>query len=269
MATVDLRSKPANSINVSAFVDTASCYCALRSIAEEVLNHSKTTQAWRCTAGAIEDSLAVSTGKWYYPALEGSDVKSKHDVKVMAHQLPDSRTWFTATLMEGQPLPVRSFDHSRLSTLNKGCTGEMRDQIDTTAERPNHLLGQRAVKKSSKGKSLSEDVPPTGDETLNDQSTAVGTVPSREDLSRDGETFGEEKSPAKKGASSDNGAPKENPPSSNNNATREDSPEYKYLHSCLGGDQVVAVQMQNDTSWKAQGCLPGFLCKCGRFIQTP
>ena len=40
-----------------------------------------------------------------------------------------------------------------------------------------------------------------------------------------------------------------------------DSPEYKYLHSCKGGDQVVAVQMQNVSSWNDVGCLPGFWCK--------
>lgn len=40
-----------------------------------------------------------------------------------------------------------------------------------------------------------------------------------------------------------------------------DSPEYKYLHSCKGGDKVVAVQMQNLSSWNDVGCLPGFLCK--------
>ncbi|KAL8804001.1 MAG: hypothetical protein Q9200_005998 [Gallowayella weberi] len=186
----------------------------------------------------------------------------------MTHQLPDTRTWFTATAMEGQPLPVRSFDRSRLSELNERCTGEMKDQMDTTAEKSNHLLVQRAVRKSSKGKSFSEDVPPTSDSTLNDQRTEVGTVPSREDLSRDGETLGEEKSPAKEEALSDNEAPKESPPSNNNKATNEDSPEYKYLHSCLGGDKVVAVQMQNDTSWKAQGCLLGFLCKWGQSVKT-
>ncbi|KAL8679469.1 MAG: hypothetical protein Q9186_004245 [Xanthomendoza sp. 1 TL-2023] len=220
---------------------------------EGVFNGSGKTQAWRCTGSGNEKSLTAFTGKWYYPTSEASDVELKDDVKATTYQLPDTRTWFTATLMEGRPLPLRSFDHHRLSELDGRCTGELGDQQDTTAESSNHLLIQRAVKKPSKAKFSSDD------DTLNDQRPKDEEVPSGEDVYRDTKTTGEEKPPVKEEALSGDGAPRENPPSTNSKATEQDSSEYKYLHSCLGGDRVVAVQMQNDTSWKAQGCLPGFL----------
>ncbi|KAL8726678.1 MAG: hypothetical protein Q9166_006546 [cf. Caloplaca sp. 2 TL-2023] len=213
--------------------------------------------------GGTPNFLKGTSGKWYFPLSEDSHVNSKRVNQIMGHLPPDSRVWYTTTLVHGQQLQVRPSDSSFFSLLEEKCNGIVREQenlpTEITSERYDRkvrapdsmaiestrrarpLLVQRDAQGKPGNKKLS-----SGDESDEDEES-----PAHEEIrsASDGVTSSDTEPPSREELTTDQVTP-----------TNEDSAEYDYLHSCLGGDRVVAVQMQNQSSWDAVGCLPGFLC---------
>ncbi|KAL8862001.1 MAG: hypothetical protein Q9178_001456 [Gyalolechia marmorata] len=249
MATTDSpSSKPANTINTPAFVDTDSCDCRLRSVSSKAAIHSEHTQVWHCIGHDTTSPLPGCSEKWYLQISGENGVKSRGAEEASNFLLPDTRTWYSATVADGQPLQLRPFDSHELDLPKGRCTGEFRDQENTVIKNARPLLIQRGVRIPRDDESLTDNTISTSA----DQEPSDITTPGNEEIPTDEETSSGEDIPSEVDLPDDD----EQLPTEDVN-----SAEYKYLHSCLGGDGAVAVQMQNDSSWNDVGCLPGFLCK--------
>ncbi|KAI4273330.1 MAG: hypothetical protein LQ337_004702 [Flavoplaca oasis] len=320
MATINpRRTKPTDTINSRAFVDTDSCECRLQPIPNEATISSEDTEAWQCLEHHSKNSNEVRFGKWY---LQKSD-KARNSGRAQRSSnyiLPDTRTWYYIALDLNQRLRLRPFDATQLDLQKERCTGDFVNQEGIMDKSPESLLSQRAVKRQSNGRpsnggtldetdasnlsdsddpfNASGDQAPSGDFSTsgneeistNTDSTSDGTLDRTEssNYSDDGDFSNDFSASSDEGTSSNTDSfSTERPSSDEERPTDEDSPsgeevasqadlpddqkvpsedvdspEYKYLHSCKGGDQVVAVQMQNASSWNDVGCLPGFWCKC-------
>lgn len=190
MAMLDVRSER-DTIETSNFIDTASCRCALRLLAEDGVIGPDNTQAWRCIHDHHQDLYRGLSGKWFFPISTASHAIWEDKGKVRRIPRPDTSTWYTASLVNNQPTQIRPHDSHQLSSLDQQCTGELPEN-SILASQDSHLLAQR-------------------------------------DDNGVGENIGD--------------------------------PKNDTTHSCLGGDHVIGVPIQNASSWNTVGCLPGFLCK--------
>ncbi|KAL8918921.1 MAG: hypothetical protein Q9172_005216 [Xanthocarpia lactea] len=249
MATTDSpSSRPANTINAPAFVDTDSCDCRLRSVPYEAAIRSENTQVWHCIGHDTRSPLQGRSEKWYLQISQENGVKSRGAEEASKFLLPDTRTWYSATVADRQPLQLRPFDSHELDLRKGRCTGKVRGQEDTVIKNAKPLLIQRAGRTASNDESLNDNT----SNSSADEEPSDRTTPDNEEIPTDEETPSGEDIPSEADL-----------PDGDEQLPSEDvnSAEYKYLHSCLGGDRAVAVQMQNDSSWNDVGCLPGFLCK--------
>ena len=250
MATTDSPPlKPANTINTPAFVDTDSCDCRLRSVPYKAASHSENTQVWHCIGHDTRSPPQGRSEKWYLQISEENAVISRAAEEAPNFLLPDTRTWYSATVADGQPLQLRPFNSHKLDLRKGRCTGRVRDQEKILIKNAKPRSIQRAVRIPSDNESLNDKTT----NTFADEIPSDITKPGNEEIPTDGETPSEEDILSEVDLPDDED---EQLPSED-----VDSAEYKYLHSCLGGDRAVAVQMQNDSSWNDVGCLPGFLCK--------
>ncbi|KAL8777995.1 MAG: hypothetical protein Q9203_002250, partial [Teloschistes exilis] len=186
----NVRSK-SDATETSNFIDTASCRCALRPIAEDGVIDPADTQAWRCTHDHDQDLYQGLSGKWFFPTSTTSHVELEDNEQVPRAPRPDTTNWYTASLADDQSLQIRARDSHPLSPLDNLCTGELPED-PIVASQDSHLLVQR-----------------------------------------------------------DDNKKEEN----------EEDPKKDATHSCLGGDHVIGVPIQNASSWNTVGCLPGFLCE--------
>ncbi|KAL8994818.1 MAG: hypothetical protein Q9188_006958, partial [Gyalolechia gomerana] len=153
MAKTGIRRKYAKTIASPEFIDTASCHCALRPIAEEAGIDPENTQAWQC----IQNPYKGLSGKWYFPISQKS-----RDESVNGYSLPDTATWFTAKLVDDRPLRARFLDSTQLISSDKQCTGLLGDREEPMAgDSPSPLLIQRDVPNSNDEDSVDSDQTPS------------------------------------------------------------------------------------------------------------
>ncbi|KAL8850319.1 MAG: hypothetical protein Q9221_004734 [Calogaya cf. arnoldii] len=274
MASTDSRSsKPANTIDSPAFVDTDACECRLRSRPDEHAITSEDTRAWHCIRHDTSRPFQSPVEKWYLQLAEERHRNSESDPEAKNYLLPDTRTWYHATLDEGRPVRLRPSGPSELDLQKERCTGLVRSQEDIATESAESPLIQRAVRRPSK-KRPSVDVDGTSDDTDTNDASTDEEIPSDfstsgdEDTSSNRNSFSNDQTPANDEIPTDEETSDTEAVASKADLADDptsafvnvDSPEYKYLHSCRGGDQVIAVQMQDSSSWNDFGCLPGFLC---------
>ncbi|KAL8668284.1 MAG: hypothetical protein Q9168_007087 [Polycauliona sp. 1 TL-2023] len=283
MATDSRLSKPAITIPSTGFIDTDSCECRLRTVLNDA---AENIQAWRCTGHETKYPYRAPIEKWY---LQSSD--KGHDwikeSKATGYLLPDTRTWYRAAKEEGRPLRLHPSKSDLFRLRRERCTGEYRSQDGIAVEHANPLLTQRDARAQGNGRPSGDDTPDDTDTTNTsaDQTTSNDfSTSSDQDTSSDSNSFSldqpssNRKRPSNKGtatrpSNNDQTTTAEPAPSQEDAASQtnspdsatlpsddKDSPEYKYLHSCKGGDTVVAVPMQDNSSWHDVGCLPGFLC---------
>ncbi|KAL8764921.1 MAG: hypothetical protein Q9209_007814 [Squamulea sp. 1 TL-2023] len=239
MATTDFQSRNSDTISTPAFIDTDSCHCRLQQVPEAAAD-SEDVQAWRCIGHDPWGPFSGRLEKWYLQRRE-KKFKLRSIEMATGHLLPDTRTWYYLTLDERQRLQLRLSDSAENDQLHERCTGQVPEQHGKATESPKPLLVQRTVKKSSNHKTLSDNDPLVRGETPSD-----GTAPSDE------ESLGAGRESTGEGTSTGEEPPDGNkaPPNKEQVASEDgNSPEYEYLHSCLGGDRAVAVQMQNNSSW--------------------
>lgn len=269
MATTNSRlSEPANTINVPAFIDTDSCDCRLRPIPDEAAIDSENARAWHCVRHEATSPLQAHFEKWYFPMSEERHSNSISDDEAKGYLLPDTRAWYHATLDEGQPLRLRPSDTHELDLRKERCTGKIRGQKGISTESAKPLLIQRAVRRPSNKR-------PSEDGTLDDTDNSNTSAEEETLDDRDEETPSNRNSFSNEQPSADDKIPTDKATSDGEELARKtelpadeippgedvDSPEYKYRHSCKRGDEAVAVQIQDNSSWNDVGCLPGFLCK--------
>ncbi|KAL8887271.1 MAG: hypothetical protein Q9192_006351 [Flavoplaca navasiana] len=318
MATINPRwTKPTDTINSRAFVDTDSCECRLQPIPDEAIISSEDTEAWQCIEHDSKNSNEARFGKWYFQKSD-KDRNLGTARRPTDYTLPDTRTWYYIALDHNQRPRLRPLDATQLDLRKERCTGDFVNQEGIMDKSPESLLSQRAVKRQSNRRpsgsgtldetdtsnisnnddlfTTSDDQAPSADfstsgneeistntdltsdgtldrtessntsdngdfssdfSTSSDEGTSSSTdSSSTEQPSSDEERPADEDSPSGEGVASQANLPDDQKVPSED----VDSPEYKYLHSCKGGDQVVAVQMQNVSSWNDVGCLPGFWC---------
>ncbi|KAI4266860.1 MAG: hypothetical protein L6R38_008512, partial [Xanthoria sp. 2 TBL-2021] len=189
------------------------------------------------------------------------------DDEAKGYLLPDTRAWYHATLDEGQPLRLRPSDTHELDLRKERCTGKIRGQKGISTESAKPLLIQRAVRRPSNKR-------PSEDGTLDDTDNSNTSAEEETLDDRDEETPSNRNSFSNEQPSADDKIPTDKATSDGEELARKtelpadeippgedvDSPEYKYRHSCKRGDEAVAVQIQDNSSWNDVGCLPGFLC---------
>ncbi|KAL8992341.1 MAG: hypothetical protein Q9169_007174 [Polycauliona sp. 2 TL-2023] len=254
----------------------------------------KNIQAWHCTAHDAKGPYRAPPGKWYLQVSRRYH-KSESDAIATGHLPPDTRVWYRATIEDGRPIRLRPAESDLFGPRRGRCTGELYGQEGDVVKNGKPLLIQRAVRRPSNtrpsGSGNFDDTDTTdtladeetGDtETSNfsaDQGTSGGTDTSDlsfdEGNSNDFSTFDDEEASGDTDSSFSADQPSSNQETSSDEDLASeanlpddqelpsqdvDSPEFKYLHSCKGGDQAVAVPMQNESSWNEVGCLPGFLC---------
>ncbi|KAL8637416.1 MAG: hypothetical protein Q9228_005314, partial [Teloschistes exilis] len=185
MAMANVRSK-SDATETSNFIDTASCRCALRPIAEDGVIDPADTQAWRCTHDHDQDLYQGLSGKWFFPTSTTSHVELEDNEQVPRAPRPDTTNWYTASLADDQSLQIRARDSHPLSPLDNLCTGELPED-PIVASQDSHLLVQR-----------------------------------------------------------DDNKKEEN----------EEDPKKDATHSCLGGDHVIGVPIQNASSWNTVPTTP-------------
>ncbi|KAL8687702.1 MAG: hypothetical protein Q9218_006202 [Villophora microphyllina] len=156
MATAGI-SQTRDTIDTTKFIDTASCRCALRPIAEDGVIDPDETQAWRCIHDKTRDIYRGLSGKWYFPISTASYVDLADNANVPHIPRPDTTSWYSASLVDDeQPIRVRALDSYRLSPLDDQCTGE----VPVAASQDSPLLVQRDDRNSD-----DSDVDPKKDST--------------------------------------------------------------------------------------------------------
>lgn len=271
-------------MDTPAFIDTDSCHCRLRSFPREAtINAENPTRAWHCVRqDEARSPLQAHAEKWFLQTSGEGRREPRGVNEDEGYRLPDTRTWYHTVREEGQSWRLlRASDATELHLRKGRCTGEIRGREGGSSESAKPLLSQRHVKRQR----------PSGDGRVDDTDagnteTGEGTAddfftPSDEEKSNRFSTSGDEKTPSnrKSVSSEQTSADKPTPTDEAISNKREaasttgssaaeippgqnvDSPEYKYLHSCRRGDQAVAVQIQDNSSWNDVGCLAGFLCK--------
>lgn len=150
MATTDVRPNDVETIAEPEFIDTASCQCALRPIAERVVVGPENTPAWRCIADVNQDIYRGLSGKWFSPVFKESIVGGLSNEEVTGHPRPDTGSWFTVKPFDDRSLRFIPLDSTFLTSLDGRCTGIVGDQQEyMTVESTRSLLVQRDEKASS------------------------------------------------------------------------------------------------------------------------
>ena len=156
---------PDNNVETIAkpdFIDTASCRCAWRPIAEQGVTDLQDTQAWRCVVNATQNIHGGLSGKWFFPLSKeryvGGVGEEEEDT---GYPPPDRDNWFTARLDNDRSVRVRFFD-TFLSHPDTRCTGIARAQERETTPGSTHpFLIQRQTTPSSNGAPTSTSQPST------------------------------------------------------------------------------------------------------------
>ncbi|KAL8934507.1 MAG: hypothetical protein Q9216_005879 [Gyalolechia sp. 2 TL-2023] len=160
MATTAIGRIHAKTTASSEFIDTASCRCALRPIAEEAGIDPESTQAWRCIRHARQDIYQGLSGQWFFPLSRKARVDDARDGSINGYSRPDTAKWFTAKPVDGRPLRSRFLDSSHLIPSDKQCTGLLRDREEPIpAESPSSLLIQRNAQAPNDESSVDNDRP--------------------------------------------------------------------------------------------------------------
>lgn len=258
-------------MDTPAFVDTDSCHCRLRSFPREAtINAEKPARAWHCVRqDEATGPVQARAEKWFLQISGEGRRESIGDDEDEGYRLPDTRTWYHTVREEGQSLRLlRASDATELHLRKGRCTGEVRGE-GSSSQNVKPLLSQRHVRRQR----------PSGDGRVED--TDAGNTETGEGTADDFFTSSDEETPSNKNSVSNEQTSVDKPlPTDGATSNKEevasttgpsaaeispgpnvDSPEYKYLHSCRRGDQAVAVQIQDNSSWNDVGCLAGFLCK--------
>ncbi|KAI4217923.1 MAG: hypothetical protein LQ349_008953, partial [Xanthoria aureola] len=225
--------------------------------------------------------VQARTEKWFLQISGEGRRESIGDDEDEGYRLPDTRTWYHTVREEGQSLRLlRASDATELHLRKGRCTGEIRGWEGGSSESAKPLLSQRHVRRQRpSGDGRVEDTNAGNTET--GEGTADGFfTPSDETKTNRFSTSSDEETPSNKNSVSNEQTSADKPlPTDGATSNKEevasttgpsaaeippgqnvDSPEYKYLHSCRRGDQAVAVQIQDNSSWNDVGCLAGFLC---------
>ncbi|KAL9028081.1 MAG: hypothetical protein Q9196_003499 [Gyalolechia fulgens] len=125
MATTGIRAQHARRISSPEFIDSASCRCALQSIAAEAAETAidpENIQVWRCRAHATQNIDQDLSGQWYFPHSQKIQVTGLRDETVDGYLLPDTTTCFTAEQVD-HSLRIRFLHSTQPTPPDDQCTG--------------------------------------------------------------------------------------------------------------------------------------------------
>ena len=118
---------PSTAPDGPAFVDTASCQCALQPTRQIKVQKHQPHEVWRCVGDSNGDIYKGDNGKWFFPihpVTDGSeDVSKPID---WADNPPNSQAPYLVSNSSNVPQfePFNSTDASQLSLVDNACTGE-------------------------------------------------------------------------------------------------------------------------------------------------
>ncbi|KAI4280790.1 MAG: hypothetical protein L6R35_005823 [Caloplaca aegaea] len=255
------------------FIDTASCRCALRLIAEQTVTDPELTQAWRCIADHSQDIYTGLSGKWYLPEAEDGGRKA------VAFSRAKTSIGYAANISNDHRLRLLSLNPHLPRPIDEQCTGMIRDRRGNMLKQN---LGPRLARRNAQSPSQNRPRPRPSSSDEND-----GALPDERNSSFDDEnsffndettTFDDEPPASKDGISAFNdGIPSStdqgpnpsdenaipSPSSSKQGAQPTAPPDDERLattrppSTCILGELAIGVPLQNSSSWETVGCLPG------------
>lgn len=266
MATIGHRPE-LETIPEASFIDTASCRCALRPIAEQGIDYPENTQAWRCIADVTQDVYKGLSGLWYFPVSDDSHVVGRGKARIPGVLVSDTGNGYTARRVDEKRLQVRSIRADQHQSLDDKCTGEVKEREAPTMERS---TGPVLVQRDAQNPPNHRPTPSDEDEnpfpiedtsTLDDDSTTSSDEVPEQNRPLSQTTTVEDSIPSDSLPTPSPALGEESPEPS---ATLDDKglADATVPSTCIGGDGAVGVPLQDKAGWReTNGCLPGFMCE--------